>query len=275
LYSHFNVNTFLLGFQFPVLKEVDAMFDVEEAPQWVHDSDAKNCYRCRTEFSAFNRRHHCRACGQIFCNTCSSKTAAIPKYGIEKEVRVCDTCFEKLNSNVPLPSESELPLEYLNSALYREAKASQEAAASKSVSKSNSGTGLSSSGGGATSTAAPKSNEKTEEEFQEELQLALALSQSEIEAKKVETAQKSKSKSSSKSNGHSKSSISASNNSNNALYANEPMGSANATAPFYEASPSPQQNTKQYKETSGKFELLFLRQILQTRYSIKLVVYQS
>jgi growth factor-regulated tyrosine kinase substrate len=220
------------------------MFDVEEAPQWVHDSDSKNCYRCRTEFSAFNRRHHCRACGQIFCNACSSKTAPIPKYGIEKEVRVCDVCFDKLNSNVPLPNENELPLEYLNSALYREAKASQDAA--KSVSKSNSGSGISSS-------AASKSNEKTEEEFQEELQLALALSQSEIEAKKMETTQKSKSKSksSSKSNGQSKSSSSS--NNTNSLYANEPISSANATAPYYEASPSPQ-SSKKYKETSGRLK---------------------
>jgi hepatocyte growth factor-regulated tyrosine kinase substrate len=72
------------------------MFDVEEAPAWKEDSECLSCFRCRSEFSTLRRRHHCRACGQIFCHACSSKTAAIPKYGIEKEVRVCDLCYEKL-----------------------------------------------------------------------------------------------------------------------------------------------------------------------------------
>lgn len=42
-------------------------------------------------------QHHCRACGQIFCGKCSSKYSTIPKFGIEKEVRVCEPCFELLN----------------------------------------------------------------------------------------------------------------------------------------------------------------------------------
>ena len=227
----------LKGFQFPVLKEADAMFDVEEAPQWVDDSESTNCYRCRVDFSTLRRRHHCRACGQIFCHACSSKQAAIPKYGIEKEVRVCDVCFDKLNSNVPLPNESDLPLEYLNSALYREAKASQETAASKGSAAA------SAAGIKPTVAAAAKSNEKTEEEFQEELQLALALSQSEIEAKKESSKSK---KSSSKSKGHSKSASSRNENSNSStsLYANE--SASNATAPYFDSSANPQAS-KQYK----------------------------
>ena len=42
-------------------------------------------------------QHHCRACGQIFCGKCSSKSSTIPKFGIEKEVRVCEPCYEQLN----------------------------------------------------------------------------------------------------------------------------------------------------------------------------------
>lgn len=42
-------------------------------------------------------QHHCRACGQIFCGKCSSKYSTIPKFGIEKEVRVCEPCYEQLN----------------------------------------------------------------------------------------------------------------------------------------------------------------------------------
>lgn len=47
-------------------------------------------------------QHHCRACGQIFCGKCSSKYSTIPKFGIEKEVRVCEPCYEHLNKSVPL-----------------------------------------------------------------------------------------------------------------------------------------------------------------------------
>lgn len=46
-------------------------------------------------------QHHCRACGQIFCGKCSSKYSTIPKFGIEKEVRVCEPCYEHLNKSVP------------------------------------------------------------------------------------------------------------------------------------------------------------------------------
>ncbi|GBP59968.1 Hepatocyte growth factor-regulated tyrosine kinase substrate [Eumeta japonica] len=82
------------GHKFPSLKESDAMFSADTAPEW---ADGEVCHRCRVAFSLMLRRHHCRACGQVFCQQCSSKTSTIPKYGIEKEVRVCDACYEKMN----------------------------------------------------------------------------------------------------------------------------------------------------------------------------------
>src|SRR5687768_12704292 len=51
------------GFKFPQLKESDAMFTADSAPQWT-DSDA--CHKCGTQFTLVVRKHHCRACGQIF-----------------------------------------------------------------------------------------------------------------------------------------------------------------------------------------------------------------
>lgn len=41
------------GCQFPVLKESDAMFSADTAPEW---SDGDVCHRCRTSFSMVQRK---------------------------------------------------------------------------------------------------------------------------------------------------------------------------------------------------------------------------
>ncbi|VDK21914.1 unnamed protein product [Anisakis simplex] len=71
------------GFEFPEVAEAEAMFVAESAPEW---ADGDECFRCRTAFGLITRKHHCRACGQIFCDKCSSKQSYLPQYGIEKPV---------------------------------------------------------------------------------------------------------------------------------------------------------------------------------------------
>ncbi|XP_029913749.1 hepatocyte growth factor-regulated tyrosine kinase substrate isoform X3 [Myripristis murdjan] len=150
------------GHVFPEFKESDAMFAAERAPDWV---DAEECHRCRVQFGVMTRKHHCRACGQIFCGKCSSKYSTIPKFGIEKEVRVCEPCFELLNNHPSLSppprkaegksssaGPAELPPEYLTSPLSQQSQ------------------------------MPPKRDEAALQE-EEELQLAIALSQSEAEEK--------------------------------------------------------------------------------------------
>ncbi|KAF9899326.1 Vacuolar protein-sorting-associated protein 27 [Lobosporangium transversale] len=81
------------GFQFPPKDNVGAaLVESESPPDWT-DSDV--CIRCRIAFTTFNRKHHCRACGSTFCGQCSSKTMALPNFGVTQEVRVCDGCFMK------------------------------------------------------------------------------------------------------------------------------------------------------------------------------------
>ncbi|CAG01108.1 unnamed protein product [Tetraodon nigroviridis] len=142
------------GHSFPEFKESDAMFAAEKAPDWV---DAEECHRCRVQFGVMTRKHHCRACGQIFCGKCSSKYSTIPKFGIEKEVRVCEPCFELLNkkaeSKAPASGSAELPPEYLTSPLSQQSQMHS-----------------------------PRGDEAALQE-EEELQLAIALSQSEAEEK--------------------------------------------------------------------------------------------
>uniref|UniRef100_A0A7I2V2K2 Hepatocyte growth factor-regulated tyrosine kinase substrate n=1 Tax=Homo sapiens TaxID=9606 RepID=A0A7I2V2K2_HUMAN len=139
------------GHVFPEFKESDAMFAAERAPDWV---DAEECHRCRVQFGVMTRKHHCRACGQIFCGKCSSKYSTIPKFGIEKEVRVCEPCYEQLNRKAEgkATSTTELPPEYLTSPLSQQSQL-------------------------------PPKRDETALQEEEELQLALALSQSEAEEK--------------------------------------------------------------------------------------------
>ncbi|XP_062826828.1 hepatocyte growth factor-regulated tyrosine kinase substrate isoform X2 [Anolis carolinensis] len=139
------------GHVFPEFKESDAMFAAERAPDWV---DAEECHRCRVQFGVVTRKHHCRACGQIFCGKCSSKYSTIPKFGIEKEVRVCEPCYEHLNKKAEGKGtgSTELPPEYLTSPLSQQSQL-------------------------------PPKRDETALQEEEELQLAIALSQSEAEEK--------------------------------------------------------------------------------------------
>lgn len=44
----------------------------------VEDHTTNNCYKCNILFSMFLRRHHCRACGRMFCYNCSKWESHIP-----------------------------------------------------------------------------------------------------------------------------------------------------------------------------------------------------
>jgi len=64
---------------------------------WKPDSEAKACAACHRPFTFINRRHHCRRCGDIFCNQCASYTfrldrnCKIDSKGVLS--RVCRSCY--------------------------------------------------------------------------------------------------------------------------------------------------------------------------------------
>lgn len=69
----------------------------EVAPVWVPDSQAPVCMKCDVKFTFTKRRHHCRACGKVFCAACCSLKSKLV-YMDRKEARVCVTCHSALTS---------------------------------------------------------------------------------------------------------------------------------------------------------------------------------
>lgn len=67
----------------------------EVAPVWVPDSQAPICMKCEVKFTFTKRRHHCRACGKVFCAACCSLKSKLV-YMDRKEARVCVTCHHAL-----------------------------------------------------------------------------------------------------------------------------------------------------------------------------------
>ena len=78
-----------------------------DCPLWKPDQSQTQCFSCKAEFTFFNRRHHCRACGNIFDNNCCSNYIPLPMFGAEnpKGVRVCNACYEVSTEKTKPPTE--------------------------------------------------------------------------------------------------------------------------------------------------------------------------
>ncbi|KAG6610827.1 myosin-like protein [Phytophthora cinnamomi] len=69
--------------------------DVIQHTSWVNDEDRFSCHICNKRFNMFKRKHHCRACGEVICNSCSLY------HRIQsRSMRVCVSCvaFHSLDS---------------------------------------------------------------------------------------------------------------------------------------------------------------------------------
>ena len=77
--------------------------------KWTEDSSVVNCYNCESSFNIYNRRHHCRLCGRIFCYRCSDIFVIIPEelkisammpsstINSKEKERICGKCFIRID----------------------------------------------------------------------------------------------------------------------------------------------------------------------------------
>lgn len=69
---------------------------------WMPDHSCRVCYECDSQFTVFNRRHHCRLCGRVFCAKCTTNSVPAPsdcpRHGAQEDwerIRVCNYCFKQ------------------------------------------------------------------------------------------------------------------------------------------------------------------------------------
>ncbi|XP_075247433.1 RUN and FYVE domain-containing protein 2-like isoform X1 [Convolutriloba macropyga] len=70
----------------------------ERKKSWVDEKSVKSCMHCSADFTNLTRKHHCRNCGNVFCNSCSNHKMKLPSS--KDPVRVCIECKSKINASV-------------------------------------------------------------------------------------------------------------------------------------------------------------------------------
>ncbi|KAF8168369.1 FYVE zinc finger-domain-containing protein, partial [Crassisporium funariophilum] len=98
---------------------------------WKPDSSSSMCdnFYCRVQFSFFDRKHHCRKCGGVFCSACTSRTTPlldtsnlsflqpprnIPLSAFESptspivDSRVCEDCWDQIHGCPTTPHTPEV-----------------------------------------------------------------------------------------------------------------------------------------------------------------------
>jgi hypothetical protein len=64
---------------------------------WMEDSMTQCCCDCQKPFNLIRRRHHCRACGRIFCENCVRQTRILPTISEKIPVRCCQDCSNQMS----------------------------------------------------------------------------------------------------------------------------------------------------------------------------------
>lgn len=95
--------------------------------KWIDDNIVSQCQNCNIVFTFIERKHHCRSCGRIFCQKCSSQYMDIPdefalgefsgtkdsEKSRNKNSRVCQNCHKKINRYLKVTNDMNV-FEILN-----------------------------------------------------------------------------------------------------------------------------------------------------------------
>ncbi|XP_074294499.1 protein FREE1-like [Silene latifolia] len=79
---------------------------IEEKEHWVPDEAVNKCSSCGSNFNAFVRRHHCRNCGEIFCDKCTQGRTPLTLDEDATPVRVCDRCMAEVTQRLDNAKEA-------------------------------------------------------------------------------------------------------------------------------------------------------------------------
>lgn len=68
---------------------------------WVPDANVEQCSYCDINFTMFNRKHHCRFCGKIFCSECLPfmQELSWSENGLQKCCLVCNEKIDVMKKN--------------------------------------------------------------------------------------------------------------------------------------------------------------------------------
>ncbi|XP_023635482.1 1-phosphatidylinositol-3-phosphate 5-kinase FAB1A isoform X2 [Capsella rubella] len=76
---------------------------------WMPDHSCPVCYECDAQFTVFNRRHHCRLCGRVFCAKCAANSIPSPSdetkntHEEPERIRVCNYCYKQWEQGIVPP----------------------------------------------------------------------------------------------------------------------------------------------------------------------------
>lgn len=73
---------------------IEILKDSVRPTYWRPDGEISKCCVCAASFGPKLRIHHCRACGEGVCETCSPHRKAVPYRGWDHPVRICNTCIQ-------------------------------------------------------------------------------------------------------------------------------------------------------------------------------------
>jgi hypothetical protein len=86
---------------------------VETRVEWIKAEIVDNCEACQASFGIFRRKHHCRYCGHVFCDSCTPSQMKLPPQFGYTEPQVdrchCSICISHFSlANLSLVSAARV-----------------------------------------------------------------------------------------------------------------------------------------------------------------------